>query len=124
MAFLSTPSIEWLYSGVAMNSASARRIASLRTTNRLGKTLGLDIRVVERDWCDVERLDRHPIRRQFLRRAEQGSIVRTDPQAAGPAQDLELFVQLLIHDITSAAVLVRTHRCLAITSGLLQPEFR
>jgi hypothetical protein len=55
--------------------------------DRRGESLLPHVLVVQRDRCDIEDLDRHAGRRQFLRRAQRRRIERTAPQAAGHTED-------------------------------------
>jgi hypothetical protein len=72
MAFLSTPGMEWLYSGVTMMIPSALRIVS-----------AVLVMIIERKLADRgERLDRHPFRREFWESAGDRRVKGAPAQAA------------------------------------------
>ena len=89
MAFLSTPGTQWLYSGVAMSSASAPAIARFKRGDRLRIAVGLHVGVEHRQIMQVVRRDRDAGRSDLDGRPDEAAIERGAPQAAGDAEDAQ-----------------------------------
>ena len=91
-AFLSTPGIEWLYSGVEMRTASARSMASLSAWHRGALELGrVLVGVVGRDRPQaVEQLELDSGRQQLCRRPKERRVVRILAQTSRDAEDPHL----------------------------------
>ena len=87
-AFLSTPGIEALYSGVATSTASAPAIASRSARTGVRPAVDVVVGVVGRDRLQpVEQLELGSGRQQLCRRPEQPGVVRVPAQGARDAQD-------------------------------------
>ena len=87
IAFLRTPEVPRLYSGVAMRSASASRDRAPQLRDRLGIAGCFHVTVVERDRGEVELPDLDPVPARARRRPQERPVVRALPQAAGDPED-------------------------------------
>ena len=88
IAFLNTPGIPLLYSGVTSNRPSAATTRSLSFANGIGQTLrSFDVAVVERNALDAAGLERHARRHLADRGAQQRAIQRSGAQTAGDTEN-------------------------------------
>ena len=69
---------------------SVRRLdAGAKILDWLRKALLPDIFVIQRNGCDIEAVDAHPLGRQFLGHAQRGTIERALAQVAGDPEDAD-----------------------------------
>ena len=88
IAFLRTPGIERLYSGVANSTASARLIRFLKVHPGRGRS-GLVVLIVERQFADLDDLYLHRGRRQHVERPHQAPREGIAAQAADDCCDIK-----------------------------------